>query len=43
MDWLPGSEILKKLIPDPDPGIKEAPDPGSATLHLYKKKLKDLF
>jgi hypothetical protein len=37
--WLPGSEILKKLIPDPDPGVKKAPDPGtkSATLQLSTK------
>jgi hypothetical protein len=27
-----GSEIRKKFIPDPDPGGKKAPDPGSATL-----------
>jgi hypothetical protein len=29
-----GSEIRdpKKLIPDPDPGVKKALDPGSATL-----------
>jgi hypothetical protein len=32
--WDPGSEIRKKFIPDPDPdpGGKKAPDPGSATL-----------
>jgi hypothetical protein len=30
--WDPGSEIRKKPIPDP--GVKKAPDPGSATLHL---------
>jgi hypothetical protein len=28
--WDPGSEIRKKPIPDP--GVKKAPDPGSATL-----------
>jgi hypothetical protein len=27
-----GSRIRKKLIPVPDPGVKKAPDPGSATL-----------
>jgi hypothetical protein len=39
MDWLPGSEILKKLIPDPDPGVKKAPVPGSksAAPHLSTK------
>jgi hypothetical protein len=28
--WDPGSEIREKPIPDP--GVKKAPDPGSATL-----------
>ncbi len=27
-----GSGIWKKPIPDPSPGVKKAPDPGSATL-----------
>jgi hypothetical protein len=31
----PGLEIREKHIPDPDPGIKKAPDPGSATLLEY--------
>jgi hypothetical protein len=30
--WDPGSEIRKKPIPDPR--VKKAPDPGSATLQL---------
>jgi hypothetical protein len=25
----------------PDPGVKKAPDPGSGTLPVTKKKLKD--
>jgi hypothetical protein len=33
--WVPGSEIRNNLfrIPDPGPGVKKAPDPGSATLN----------
>ncbi len=34
--WDPGSEIRdpeKNLFRIPDPGVKKAPDPGSATLH----------
>jgi hypothetical protein len=30
----PSSGIWKKLIPDPDPGIKKAPDPGSGSSTL---------
>jgi hypothetical protein len=30
--WDPGSEIRKNLFRIPDPGVKKAPDPGSATL-----------
>jgi hypothetical protein len=30
--WDPGSEINLFRIPNPGPGIKKAPDPGSATL-----------
>jgi hypothetical protein len=29
----PRSGIWKKLITDPDPGVKKAPDPGSSTLN----------
>jgi hypothetical protein len=38
----PGSEIRKKLIPDPDPGVKVAPDPtsGSATLLEVEGRLQ---
>jgi hypothetical protein len=35
----PGSETGKNLIRIPDPGVKNAPDPGSSTLHLTIKKL----
>jgi hypothetical protein len=28
-----GSGIRKKINPDPDPGGKKEPEPGSATLH----------
>jgi hypothetical protein len=30
-----GSGIWEKLIPDPGPGVKKAPDPGAATLVEY--------
>jgi hypothetical protein len=30
----PGSDIWKKLIPDPDPGIKKAPDPLHCLLQM---------
>jgi hypothetical protein len=33
-----GSWIRKKLIPDP--GVKKAPDPGSATLEVQHNTLK---
>jgi hypothetical protein len=32
--WDPGSEIRKKPIPDPGPGVKKAPDPGSGSATL---------
>jgi hypothetical protein len=34
----PGYEVRdpKKPIPDPGPGVKKAPDPGSATLQIAK-------
>jgi hypothetical protein len=33
--WDPGSQIRKKnLFRIPDPGVKKAPDPGSATVEL---------
>jgi hypothetical protein len=32
--WDPGSEIRKKPIPIPDPGVKKAPDPGSGSATL---------
>jgi hypothetical protein len=35
-----GSGIRKKPIPDPGPGVKKAPDPGSATLVKIKAGLK---
>jgi hypothetical protein len=34
--WDPGSE--KNLFRIPDPGVKKAPDPGSATLDTLPKK-----
>ncbi len=33
-----GSGIRKNLFPDPDPGVKKAPDPGSVTLFNPLKK-----
>jgi hypothetical protein len=30
---------LKNLFRIPDPGVKKAPDPGSATLHTTDKKV----
>jgi hypothetical protein len=41
--WDPGSEIRKKPIPDP--GVKKAPDPGSATLikREERKCLKEVL
>jgi hypothetical protein len=34
----PRSGIRKKFIPDPDPGGKKAPDPGSGSATLLMKK-----
>jgi hypothetical protein len=34
--WDPRSGIRKKPIPDPGPGVKKAPDPGSATLAFHR-------
>ncbi len=33
----PGSGSEKNLFRIPDPGVKKAPDPGSATLHYSKE------
>jgi hypothetical protein len=35
----PRSQIRKKPIPDPSPGVKKAPDPGSATLVVSSRYL----
>jgi hypothetical protein len=32
--WDPRSGIWEKPIPDPDPGVKKAPDPGSGSAKL---------
>jgi hypothetical protein len=37
----PVSEIQKKLIPDP--GVKKAPDPGSAILHVTSERYSTRF
>jgi hypothetical protein len=33
--WDPGSGVRKNLFRIPDPGVKKAPDPGSATLEKF--------